>query len=58
MDTLLSNPPMVKTTKSAIVRTVGKILKNKKKCIGGILFYTFVPIYGPKVFIAYAWGAD
>ena len=49
---------MVKSSKSAIVRTAGKIFKNKKKCSWGILFYTFVPIYGPKVLIAYARGAD
>ena len=48
---------MVKMTKSAIVRTAGKIFKNNKKKPWGILFYTFVPIYGPKVLTAYAWGA-
>ena len=48
---------MVKTTKSAIVQTAGKIFKNKKKT-WGILFYSFVPIYGPKDLIAYSWGAD
>ena len=31
MDILYSDPQMVKTTKSAIVRTAGKIFKNKKK---------------------------
>ena len=34
---------MVKMTKMAIVQTVGKIFKNKKKT-WGILFYIFVPI--------------
>ena len=57
MDTLSSDPPlkkkMVKTTKSAIVWTLGKIFKNKKKSPRGILFYTFGPIYGPKFLIAY-----
>ena len=53
-------PPMLKMTKSAIIGTAGKIFKNKtkKNHPWGILFNTFVPIYGPKVLIAYVWEAD